>query len=580
MDAVEDIKSRLAVEDVVGDYVELKRSGRNLKGLSPFTSEKTPSFMVSPEKQIWHDFSSGRGGDMFSFVMELEGLDFRGALELLARKSGVDLEQYRTSGSGGSGKLKERVYAANEAATRFYQVQFSKNKTPLEYVLKKRGFSKDTALTFRLGYAPSTGRALYTYLTKQGFTGEELKRAGLVSQRGNSDLFRERLMVPLMDGQGRVVGFTGRILTADPNAPKYMNTPQSPVYDKSRHVFAFHLAKDAIREKGYCVIVEGNLDVVAAHQADTRQVVATAGTALTEPQLKILSHFSTDIRLCFDQDRAGQEAAERSIGVAGKVGVSLGIIDIPAGKDPDELIQSDVDAWRRTIDEPLYAPDWLIKRYEAQLDISSAQGKREFSDVVLRLIRSMPDAVEQDHYLGVLADKLEVTKQALRRKLEASPVTSPRKKRPKRSLEELKELPIYAEYRKLQQHFMALALYQPALRATILQTPEEVLEQDSARVILEFLRDNPDYQVDVDGAAPLEKVAQYAKILALQYEELYKDLDLLELRDEAARVKSRLIEHYVKYKKQALMEAFRGANESKQAELLTRAHQLDTLLRN
>lgn len=579
MDAVEDIKSRLAVEDVVGDYVELKRSGRNLKGLSPFTSEKTPSFMVSPEKQIWHDFSSGRGGDMFSFVMELEGLDFRGAMELLARKAGIDLNQYKGSG-GSSGKLKERIYAANEAAARFYQVQFTKNKTPLEYVRDARGYSKQTALTFRLGYAPSTGRALVAYLTKQGFSRDELRRAGLVSRRGDSDMFRGRLMIPLMDGQGRVVGFTARLLVPDANSPKYINTPQSPVYDKSRHVFAFHLAKEAIRATGYCVIVEGNLDVVAAHQAETQQVVATAGTALTTPQLKAISHFTKDIRLCFDQDRAGQEAAERSIAVAGKVGVSLGIIDIPAGKDPDELIRADVDAWHQVIEQPLYAPDWLIKRYEAQLDISSAQGKREFSDVVLRLIRSMTDDVEQDHYIGVLADKLSVSKQALRRKLQASPVTRARKKQPKRSLEELHESPIYAEYRKLQQHFMALALYQPAIRANVLNIPDEVLEQEGAQTLLQYLRDNPDYKPATSDEPPLKQVPQYVTLLALQYEELYKDLDLLALRDEAARVKSRLIEHYVKYKKQALMVAFHDADESKQAELLTRVHQLESLLRH
>src|SRR5690606_25570353 len=183
MDAVEDIKSRLSVEDVVADYIELKRAGRNLKGLSPFSNEKTPSFMVSPEKQIWHDFSSGKGGDMFTIVQELEGVDFKGALDILAKKAGVDLSQYQRSGDGGKSKQKARLAEALEAAARFYQLQFSKHKAALEYVLKKRAFSKATALEFRIGYSPNTGNALVDYLTKKGFKPQELKQAGLATER-------------------------------------------------------------------------------------------------------------------------------------------------------------------------------------------------------------------------------------------------------------------------------------------------------------------------------------------------------------------------------------------------------------
>ena len=207
MDAVEEIKSRLSIEDVIGEYVELKRAGRNFKGLSPFTSEKSASFMVSPEKGIWHDFSSGRGGDMFSFIQEAEGTDFKGALELLARKAGVDLEKYQTGKSRG-GPKKERLHEALEAATRFYQVQLKGSKPALEYLLGKRGYSKETLLEFRLGYSPDTGDALTSYLRKQGFTEQEIIAAGLATKRyqGVSDMFRGRIMVPLADGFGKVVG--------------------------------------------------------------------------------------------------------------------------------------------------------------------------------------------------------------------------------------------------------------------------------------------------------------------------------------------------------------------------------------
>src|SRR6476660_2089662 len=228
-DAKEEVRARLNIEDVIGEYVQLKRAGRNWKGLSPFGNEKTPSFVVSPEKQIWHDFSSGRGGSVFNFVMEMEGVDFKGALELLARKAGVDLEQYRTASSGKRGPNKERLYQINEAAAHFYQVQFSKNKTALEYVFKKRLFTKETALEWRLGYSPNTGDALMKYLATKGFTPAEMKQAGVTAQRYSTptDMFRGRLMIPLQDPQGRVIGFTARLLEDNPNAPKYINTPQT-----------------------------------------------------------------------------------------------------------------------------------------------------------------------------------------------------------------------------------------------------------------------------------------------------------------------------------------------------------------
>ena len=292
MDAKEEVKTRLSIEDVISEYVPLKRAGRNWKGLSPFTSEKTASFVVSPEKQIWKDFSSGKGGSMFDFVMEVEGVDFKGALELLARKAGIDLEQYRSSPRQ-NGPDKERLYQLLDASAKFYQVQFSKHQKALEYVFKKRQFTKETALIWRLGYAPNTGSALRNFAISKGFSEAEIKQAGLSAQGygGKSqDMFRGRLMIPLQDAQGRVIGFTARLLEGndDSQGPKYINTPQTVLYDKSRHIYGLHLAKEAIRKSKFVVIVEGNLDVISSHQAGVAQVVATAGTALTEPNLKAL----------------------------------------------------------------------------------------------------------------------------------------------------------------------------------------------------------------------------------------------------------------------------------------------------
>ncbi len=581
MDAVEEIKSRLAIEDVISEYVQLKRSGRNFKGISPFTAEKTASFMVSPEKQIWHDFSSGKGGNMFSFVMEMEGLEFREALELLARKAGVDLEQYRSSRGADYGKLKERLYEANELAAKFYQVQFSQNKAAIEYVFGKRKFTKDVALKFQLGYSPNTGTALLDFMKKKGFSEDELQKAGLVTKRyrGAGDMFRGRIQIPLADQGGRIVGFTARLLEDDPNAPKYLNTPQTLLYDKGRHVYGLHLAKDAIRKSGYVVVTEGNLDVIASHQAGISQVVATAGTAMTEAHLKALNRFVGDVRLAFDQDPAGLRAAERAIPIAGKVGVTLGIITIPAGKDPDELVKKDPHAWQKIIETPQYALDWLIGHIAAQQDLTGAVGKRQFTDIILRVVRQLPDQVEQDHYVGVVAGRIGASKEAMERKLRGADQevrTTLRKPKAKVELD-----PLHLDLAKTQNHFLSLMLMQPALRYFLKGlVGTDILIDDQARRLLRFLHDNPEFAGDPRQAEALRDIADYVKILSLQFEELYQGLELLELRNEATRLQVRLIEKYVKTKKQPLIEAMREAHtDAEQAELLGQAKALDNLLK-
>ena len=578
MDAVEEIKARLAIEDVISEYVQLKRAGRNYKGLSPFSNEKTPSFIVSPEKQIWHDFSSGKGGNMFSFVMEMEGLDFKGALEHLARKAGIDLSQYRSGTNAQTGKIKERLYQILDLAAKFYQVQFSKNQMTIDYVFKKRKFSRETTLAFRLGYSPNTGTALVNFLKTKNFTEDEMQKAGLISRRynGAADMFRGRLMVPLMDVQGKVIGFTARLLIDEPNAPKYINTPQTLLYDKSRHVFGLNLAKEAIRQNNFVVAVEGNLDVIASHQAGVKNVVATAGTAMTEMHLKTLNRFAHDVRLAFDQDQAGQAATERAIPLASKVGINLSVISIPSGKDPDELIQKDPKLWEQAIKSQQYALDWLIDRYVAQLDINSAEGKRRFSDAILPVVRKLEDSVEQDHYINKLAELIGVSVDALRSKLTGTKEETTRLKNRKTEMIEVTD---QAESIKLQDHLMSLLLMQPALRFYLKTLDQDMFISDSAQSLLAFLRTNPDFKEDAKTAKELLPLGDYVKILGLVYEELYQDLELLELRNEAARLQARLVEHYVKAKKQVLVHAMRNSTEKEQPALLKQAKELDQLLK-
>ena len=579
MDAKEEVRARLSIEDVVGEYVQLKRAGRSFKGLSPFNPEKTPSFIVSPDKQIWHDFSSGRGGDIFSFIQEMEGVDFKGALEILARRAGIDLDQYKQAGHQSSNKQKERLYEINELACHFYQMQFTRSRRALEYVLKKRQFTKETALTWRLGYAPNTGSALVDFLRSKAYEDREIKLAGLTSQRsrgGLQDMFRGRLMIPLADAQGRVVGFTARLLEEGVDAPKYINTPATPLYDTGRHVFGLHLAKEAIRRTKFVVLSEGNLDVIASHQAGVKQVVATAGTALTESHLKTLNRFTGDIRLCFDADKAGVAATERSIPIAGKVGVNLQVITIPSGKDPDELIKQDVALWHAVIEKPQYAVDWLIDRYTERLDMSSAQGKRELSDVVLGTLRQLPDEVERDHYIAKLADILQVHKDALRAKLAETKETSRPLRRPTKHVQE-KRPQDTADKQRTEEHLMALTLMQPPLRVYLYNLSSDIFDDERAQKMFNFLAEHPEF--DGTNATLVQKMGDYGKILALVFETLYQDVEMPELHAEAARLAGKLVAQYVRNQKRTLVACLQDADEQTATQLLKQASELDELLR-
>ncbi len=584
MDAVEEVKSRLNIEDVISEYVQLKRAGRNWKGLSPFSDEKSPSFMVSPEKQIWHDFSSGKGGNVFSFIMEVEGLDFKEALELLARKAGIDLDQYRKKGSGArSGPDKERLYQLLDLSTKFYQVQFSRNRQSLEYVLQKRRFSKQTALEWRLGYSPNGGTALIEFLRSKGFQDAEMKAAGVTAQRyrGVGDMFRGRIMIPLCDQQGRVIGFTARLLIDEPNAPKYINTPQTVLYDKSRHIFGLHLAKESIRKSKFVVVAEGNLDVIASHQAGVRQVVATAGTALTEQHLQGLSRFTGDIRLSFDADKAGLNATERAIPIASKVKVSLSIISIPSGKDPDELIKQDAAKWQEIVQAPQDALDWLMDRYKNVLDITTGSGKRQFSDIILKVVSELQDPVEKDHYMSEVAQLIGVSPDALQAKLTQTAAAAPRPK----PLKKLKVTPaqldaIFQERQRVQNRLLSMALMHPKVRIIALEPLEEIMMLDDQAIhLLRFLKDHPQFTGDTNQAETLRPIADYVKILSLHYEELYQGLESIELHNEVARLQAHLIESYVKIQKEYLRQKYLTATDEEMKQLLEEDIRLNQLLK-
>lgn len=554
-DAKEEVRTRLNIEDVVGEYVQLKRAGRNFKGLSPFSGERTPSFFVSPEKNIWHDFSSNKGGDVFSFVMEVEGLDFRQALELLAQKAGVDLSAYSTKGGQELAKQKKRLLEAHELAAKYYQQSLLQNDRALEYVFKKRGLSKSIVQDFRIGYAPDSGDALVQFLTKKGFSKQELAAGGLTNRFGG-DLFRGRMMVPLMDASGKVIGFTGRVLVDEPNSPKYLNTSQTLLYDKGRHVFALSQAKEAIRKGGYGVIVEGNLDVISSHQAGVNQVVATAGTALTEAHLKALVRLSSNICLAFDGDAAGLAATERAIPIARQVGVDLTIVTLPDGfKDPDEVIQKDPALWQKAIDSSENVVDWLLKQYTKREDMSAPLGKRRFTTAALSVVKALDDPVEQEHFMQKIALYTSTSLDAVKEKLESFDDDQVKTKlRPVHSTAEVTKDPVAH-----QDNLLSLALIDPAVRELLAEITEDMLPTDERKEVLRYVRRVPD--VVLVTPKDLQDYDTYVKILLLKADTRYGEWSSQDRYFEAARLVRLTTTEHKQTQKDALTKSLRQAED-------------------
>ena len=547
-DAKEEVRARLNIEDVISEYVQLKRAGRNLKGLSPFTDERTPSFMVSPEKQIWHDFSSGKGGDIFTFVMLVEGMDFRQALKHLARKAGVDLSLF-SHGDGRTAKRRARAREALKLAANFYQQNLVKNSAAREYVVKKRRLNRQTIGDFIIGYAPDQGDALTKALEKRGFSRRELADAGLVNRFGG-DLFRGRMMVALSDGSGEVVGFTGRIIRDDPRAPKYLNTPQTLLFDKSRHIFGLYQAKEAIRRSDAAVIVEGNLDVVSSHQAGVKNVVATAGTAMTLQHLKALSRLAGRIRVAFDGDRAGVSATERAINLAQEIGVELEVVSLPDGvKDPDELIQKDAALWKAAVERAQPAVDWVIARHAEVEDLAMAEGKRRFSTTALRIVRGLKDPVEQEHYLAVISKKTGASITALKAKLAGERTVNQQLRKTK--IDKEKPHPVQDETEDM---LAGLAASEKTVRRWLSAISGEMLESDNARQLIGYLRENLD--IDLSNIPQgLQKIEQYVKIVQLKSESRYANWEQKSLDEEMARlVRQITIKHRENQKNQLLTQ--------------------------
>ena len=420
---IDEIKNRLDIVEVISSYIKLQKTGANFRALCPFHSEKKPSFFVSPARQIWHCFGCNSGGGIFDFVMKIEGVEFGDALRILAQKAGVELKPMRPE-SVAFRTERQRLYEVCDWACRFFEKQLegsSSGKEAREYLLG-RGILEESIKNWRLGYSPDTWQGLSDFLTSRGYKKEEIEKSGLSIKNDQGsfyDRFRGRIIFPIFDLNSQVVGFGGRVFKEKDKQEiaKYVNTPNTLLYDKSRILYGLDRAKVEIRKRDSCILVEGYTDIIMTHQAGTQNVVATSGTALTPYQLKILKRYSENLILGFDMDVAGDTATKRGIDLAQSVGFNIKVIRLPEGKDAAEIIFKNQKEWEAALQSPKSILDFYFESAFSGRDSKTPEGKKEISKILLPVLKRIPNQIERGYWIQKLANELNVKEENIEAEL-------------------------------------------------------------------------------------------------------------------------------------------------------------------
>ena len=415
-DQIEEVKTKTDIVSIVTEHVELKKAGRNYKGLCPFHSEKTPSFMVSPELQIFKCFGCGESGDAISFLQKHEGMDFPEALKYLADRAGVKLIQRQFKGSG----EKEKLFEINALAAKFYNYILLKHKVgkpALDYMIKERGLKLETIKEFNIGFSPNVPLALKKYLIdKKKYSYQDLEKAGIVYRRGSGavDRFRGRIIFPLFDHRGNNIGLAGRILPSiKTEAGKYINSPETEVYHKSKVLYGLNLVRRDIKKENAVVVVEGELDMISSWQSGVKNTVAIKGTALTEDQVRLLNRFCNEFILALDSDAAGDKAARRSIALAQDQGVEVKVARLGKYKDPDDMARKAPGEYKKALKKAQSVWDFLVDLIFSKYDETSGAGKSKISREIIPILAEISDEIVQAHYIEKVARKLGVPRDAV-----------------------------------------------------------------------------------------------------------------------------------------------------------------------
>ncbi len=548
----DEIKAKLDIVDVVGEYVALKQLGDNWKARCPFHNEKTPSFMVSRQKQIWHCFGCHEGGDVLSFVQKIEGLDFPDTLRLLAKKAGIVLPSHNPQAN----TQRSRILDVLKTVTELYHQSLRKSPTAQkarDYVAS-RGLDDLTVDAWQLGFAPDSWEIVSQTLKAKGFNDQELFLAGLTIKKdkgsGYYDRFRDRLMIPIRDHNGYVVGFSARTLDPEAKEAKYINTSQTLVFNKSQILFGLDVARQNIRQQKQAIIVEGNLDVISAHQFGANNVVATCGTALTAEHVLLIKRYTNNVVLCFDPDSAGQIAAERGAAVALSAGLNVSVMVLPDGLDPDAFIrQKGLESWQTSVKQAQAVMQYHFDQVLKNLNVTDPQAKKQAAANLLGKISTLVDGVEQSHWLNVLSDKLNVPENVLREEL-AKQKKSPRPSTaPTTTTSVVVKTPVVDL---ASQHLMSLLVRYPSNLPYVIEhiTPEMLPDTGLRDLYIEIvlwynqaaqnLTDiNQEFEIFVDSqpAARLQALTTLRLLADQLYEKLTDEQSRSELRDLVSRRK-------------------------------------------
>ena len=459
-----EIKSKLDIVDVIRDYIQLKAAGMNFRARCPFHREKTPSFMVSPEKQIWHCFGCGKGGDIFSFVQEIEGIDFVEALRMLAPKAGVTLKRQDPKLTS----QRNRILDILELSRKYYHkvlLESDQAKYVREY-LKNRGLTEDTIEEWQIGYSPDGWENICEFLKQREFSENEIFLAGMSIKSNNRpgfyDRFRDRIMFPINDVNGNTVAFSARVnpnKEAEEKMGKYINSPQTLIYDKSKILFGLDKAKMEIKAKDLAVLVEGQMDVITAHQNGFRNVVASSGTALTQEQTQLFKRFTPNIALAFDMDKAGSMAADRGIREAMSAEMNIKVVELEEGKDPDDYIKEDKDAWEKAVEKAKPMMQYNFDKILAELDLDKIEDRRIAAQKLLPIIVKIGNSIEQDYWLKVLGEKIDTKEDLLRETLKSiKPKDTTKRDYSERDNEKTESVRILSREEKLTELLLAILL--------------------------------------------------------------------------------------------------------------------------
>jgi len=579
----EQIKERLNIAEFIRQYVELKPAGANFKGLCPFHQEKTPSFMVSPPKQMFKCFGCGKAGDIFTFLQEYEGVAFPEALKILADKAGVGLPRFNARQQN----RKSKLYDILKLAADFYHLTLLQSKSAQiarDYI-KNRQIDDLSRDNFKIGYSAPEWRSLFNFLKKKGFAESEMVSAGLVKQSSSNyyDIFRDRLMFPIFDEYSRVVGFGGRILKDVKDQAKYINTPQTEIYDKSRVLYGLNKAKDSIRKEKLAVLVEGYMDVIASHRVDVKNVIAASGTALGENQLRLIARFTNNIALAFDDDEAGRAAAFKLIQTAESLdlGINIKIIGLPKGADPDDLINQNKANWQKIIKKNVFWLDYYFEIELRDLDIDDFESKKQARDKLLPMVFFVKDPIVREHFLEKLALLLKIKTEDLmqysQQMARQVPIRDIKKSEPIQSNKPKSQ----SNLKSAVEHLLALVFAYPKQVADQIKLPKLIFKNQDFNDLYKQVRDQYN-----KGKISLETVnawqSKYQNLvdnLKLLADKDYSDLESQAIKSEFNRLVRFLNDQVLKIKRGQLIAKIKLAEQKGDEVLVLKlSKRLDSLI--